>query len=86
MQETTHSEIEYLADVVAIKVAEIMTANQVHGRWLTLDEAKTYARVKSINTIKKWIDEGYIYAFKSTGNWKVDRKSIDVYFESDRQY
>ena len=54
------------------------------GRWLTLKEAMTYAKVKSVNTIKKWIAEGYIYAHKRTGSWIVDRQSIDDWYLADK--
>ncbi len=51
-------------------------------KWLTLEEAKAFAKVKSINTIKTWIKEGYIDATKTTGQWRVDRESIDDWFKS----
>jgi hypothetical protein len=54
------------------------------GRWLTLKEAMTYAKVKSPNTIKKWIAEGYIYANKRTGSWIIDRQSIDDWYLADK--
>ena len=54
------------------------------GRWLTLKEAMTYAKVKSPNTIKKWITEGYIYAHKRTGAWIIDRQSIDDWYLADK--
>jgi hypothetical protein len=54
------------------------------GRWLTMKEAMTYAKVKSVNTIKKWITEGYIYAHKRTGSWIVDRQSIDDWYLADK--
>ena len=53
------------------------------GRWPTLKEAMRYSRVKSVNTIKKWITEGHIYAHKRTGSWIVDRQSIDDWFLTD---
>ena len=54
------------------------------GRWLTMGEAKKYAKVKSEKTIKKWIDEGYIYGHKRSGAWIIDRKSIDDWYLSDK--
>lgn len=81
--EANHTELEALADLIAKQVQSILAANQVQGRWLTLEEAMQYAKVNSVNTIKKWIAEGLIYA-KKVGNWKVDRESIDTYFESDK--
>ena len=53
------------------------------GRWLTMKEAMTYAKVKSVNPIKKWIVEGYIYAHKRTGSWIIDRQSIDDWYLAD---
>ncbi len=81
--EVTHSELEALADLIAKQVKSILAVDQVQGRWLTLEEAMQYAKVSSVNTIKKWIAEGLIYA-KKAGQWKVDRESIDSYFESDK--
>jgi hypothetical protein len=79
----THDELEQLAELVASKVKEIILADTVPGRWLTLKEAHLYAKAKSVNTIKKWINEGYIYAFKRSGSWIVDRESIDIWYKSE---
>jgi len=67
-----HSELE-----------EANTTPMPTGRWLTMKEAKLYAKVRSVNTIKKWISEGYIYAHKRTGSWIIDRQSIDDWYLSD---
>jgi len=53
------------------------------GRWLTMKEALDYAKVKSVKTLKMWIDKGYIYGHKRTGNWIIDRQSIDDWYSSD---
>jgi hypothetical protein len=53
------------------------------GRWLTMDEAMRYAKVKSRNTMMKWINGGHVYAHKRTGEWIIDRQSIDKWFESE---
>lgn len=81
--EVTHAYIKEVAGLIAKEVQEILAVNQIQGRWLTLEEAMQYAKVSSVNTIKKWIDQGLIYA-KKVGQWKVDRESIDAYFESDK--
>jgi hypothetical protein len=52
------------------------------ARWLTMAEACEYSR-KSINTLKKLIASGKIYADKR-GEWTVDRQSIDDYFNARR--
>ena len=80
----TNNDLERLAELVAEQVGDIVSANSCHGRWLTLREAMQYARVKSPNTIKKWIDEGYIYAFKRSGEWIVDRESVDDWYSSEK--
>ena len=81
--DATHTELEALANLIAKQVEARLAVNQVQSRWLTLAEAMQYAKVESVNTIKKWINEGFIYA-KKAGQWKVDRDSIDAYFESDK--
>ena len=53
------------------------------GRWLTMKEALDYAKVKSVKTLKMWIEKGYIYGHKRTGNWIIDRQSIDDWYSSD---
>ena len=75
-----HTEIEQLADIISKRILEA----QPLRRWLTLSEAMRYAKVKSRDTIRRWIDEGYIYAHKRTGQWIVDRESIDDWFGSQK--
>lgn len=77
------TEIAALADMIAEKV---LAARPQVSRWLTLEEAMAYAKVKSKNTIRRWIQEGYIDANKRTGSWIIDRESIDDWFSSDGEY
>ena len=79
-----HRELEELANIIAKEVDAVLSAKAVQGRWLTLREAMKYARVKSPNTMKKWIEEGYLYGFKRSGEWIVDRDSIDDWYSSEK--
>jgi len=79
-----HSDIQALASIIAKEVEANLLASAVPGRWLTLKEAMSYAKVKSEDTIRRWISEGYIYAHKRSGAWIVDRESIDDWFLSDK--
>ena len=81
----THNDIKTLAALIAEEVGAIIAAEGKPGRWLRLDEAKQYAKVKSSNTIRKWIDEGYIYGFKRSGEWIIDRDTIDDWYSSERR-
>ena len=54
------------------------------GRWLTMEEAVKYAGIKTKKTMKKWLDEGYIYGHKRSGSWIIDRQSIDDWYLSDK--
>lgn len=71
-----------LAELIANKLVKATQAKS-YGRWLTMEEAKEYAKVRSVNTIKKWITQGFIYANKRTGTWIIDRQSIDDWFLSE---
>lgn len=79
-----HQDISALATLVASQVQADILSKLSPGRWLTLKEAMAYAKVKSEDTIRKWINEGYIYAHKRSGQWIVDRESIDDWFLSDK--
>ena len=81
--ELTHTDIEQLADLVAAKVAAGL--NVPVGKWLTMEEAMAYAKVKSKNTIKQWIRQGRIHGFRRSGkgNWIIDRESIDDWYNSE---
>lgn len=70
----THTEINALSDLIAEKVMASIAVMALKGRWLTVEEAKKYAKVRSINTIKKWINEGHIYGFKRSGDWIIDHE------------
>ncbi|NPU86564.1 MAG: helix-turn-helix domain-containing protein [Syntrophaceae bacterium] len=75
-----------LAAMIAKGVEANIIAKTTPGRWMTLKEAMAYAKVKSEDTIRKWINSGYIYAHKRTGQWIVDRESIDDWFSSDKMH
>lgn len=79
-----HTDLKVLGEIIAREVGDILSTRSLPGRWLTLREAMEYARVKSVSTIRNWIDEGYIYAFKRSGEWIVDRESIDDWYNSER--
>ena len=77
-------EIEQMAAAVAAQVLESIRAELSYGRWMTFKEAMAYAKVKSKTTMLKWINEGYIYGFKRSGEWIIDKESIDDWFLSDK--
>jgi hypothetical protein len=79
-----YADITALADQVARMVADRLAAGCAPGRWLTLKEAMAYAKVRSRDTMMRWIDQGFIYAFRRSGEWIVDRESIDAWFLSER--
>lgn len=70
--------MEAIADLISTKVTASVASRQ-SGRWLTLPEAMEYGRVGK-TTIRKWIKEGYIHAHKRTGQWIIDRQSIDDWY------
>ena len=82
METTDKKQIELLAGIVAERLKEQFQDAPV-GRWLTMNEALEYAKVRSVKTIKMWIDKGYIYGFKRSGSWIIDRQSIDDWYSSD---
>lgn len=51
-------------------------------RWLNIDQACRYADIKR-DTMMEWIDRGYIYAHERSGEWIVDRESIDSFYNQD---
>lgn len=73
-----------LADCITERILQRLKDYQPVKRWLSMSEACEYAG-KSRNTIRLWIDEGYIHAQKTTGHWEIDRESIDDWFKSDVQ-
>jgi len=83
---TTHAEIVTIADIVAREVTAKIIASSVTGRWLTMTEAMAYAKVKSINTMKKWVDKGLIYGRPRSGrgDWIIDRESIDQFYLEEK--
>ena len=80
----THDDIMTIANILAKEIEAIISVKSNPGRWLTLHEAMEYAKVKSANTIKKWINEGYIYGFKRSGEWIIDLESIDEWYNSEK--
>jgi hypothetical protein len=80
----TPNELETLAALVAKELATSISAAAVPGKWLTLKEAMAYCKVKHPDTIRTWITEGYIYGHKRTGQWIIDRESIDDWFNSEK--
>ena len=83
METLEKKQIELIAEIVTEKLKEHFQDTPV-GRWLTMNEALEYAKVKSVKTLKKWIDKGYIYGHKRSGNWIFDRQSIDDWYSSDK--
>jgi len=75
------TDIETIAGLIAERV---MASKPPIGRWLSIDEAMVYAKIKSRSTIMVWINRGYIYAHKRTGSWIVDRESIDKWYQSSK--
>jgi len=78
METLTDKEIKALAE----ELKRIIPIEPI-GRWLNMAEATEYAKIKS-KTMKKWLDEGYIYGFKRSGQWIIDRQSIDDWYLSDK--
>jgi len=78
METLTDKEIKALAE----ELKRVIQFESI-GRWLTMVEATEYAKIKS-KTMKKWLDEGYIYGFKRSGQWIIDRQSIDDWYLSDK--
>jgi len=74
-----HGDMQKLAQMVA----DELKASALFNKWLTFEEGQQYAKV-SPNTLRKWINKGYIYASKTTGAWRIDRESIDDFFNSER--
>jgi excisionase family DNA binding protein len=80
----TNSELDILAGSLADRILMIIESRKPISRWLTIGQAKEYAKIKSDNTIKKWINEGYIHANRTTGEWRIDRESIDDWLKQPK--
>lgn len=80
--ELTRNDIDNIADIVAERILGNLSIAHM-GRWLTVKEAMAYAKVKSVNTIREWIKQGYIKGHKRGGNgdWIIDRQSIDDWYQ-----
>jgi hypothetical protein len=83
METLDKKQIELIAEIVAEKLNEHFQDAPV-GRWLTMPQALEYARLKTEKTMRKWIKKGYIYGFKRSGHWIIDRRSIDDWYSSDK--
>ncbi len=79
----TNAELDAMANLLASKIIDIMESKKPMMRWLTVKQAKEYSGLKSDNTIRRWINEGYIHANKTTGEWRIDRESIDDWLKQD---
>jgi len=79
----TNTELDAIAGLLATRIVDIMESKKTIMRWMTVKQAKEYAGLKSDNTIRKWINEGYIHANKTTGEWRIDRESIDDWLKQD---
>lgn len=82
--ELNQNQLKHLARFIADEIR--VDFSTPPGRWMTMDEAKEYARVKSKNTLKSWIRKGKIYGYKRSarGDWIIDRESIDAFYNSWR--
>jgi len=78
----TQQDIMEKMDYLINKVAQLKSEKPV-GRWLTMEEATEYAKIKP-KTINMWIKRGYIYGFKRSGHWIIDRESIDDWYSSEK--
>jgi hypothetical protein len=67
-------------EAIAKRVAELLGTPSDSRRWLTVDEALRYSGIKSRTTLMKWVNEGYIDASKRTGQWIIDKQSIDDWY------
>ena len=79
----TNTELDAIATQLASRIIDIMESKKPTMRWLTVKQAKEYAGLKSDNTIRKWIVAGHIHANKTTGEWRIDRESIDDWLKQD---
>ena len=83
METLDKKQIALIAEIVAEKLNEHFQDAPV-GRWLTMPQALEYAKLKTEKTMRMWIKRGYIYGFKRSGSWIIDRQSIDDWYSSDK--
>ncbi|SCY84462.1 helix-turn-helix domain-containing protein [Desulfoluna spongiiphila] len=83
MPQIDREQMEALAELVALKVMKTVHVASTLPRWLTMEEAVVYAKT-SKRKLRTWVDEGYIYGFKRTGKYVIDRESIDNWYNSER--
>lgn len=82
----TRTDLETIATILAGMLREQLRAEPYMPRiskGAKMHEAMKYARV-SRNTLRKWIENGDVYASKRTGEWIVDLDSIDDFYNKDR--
>ncbi|NVM20968.1 MAG: helix-turn-helix domain-containing protein [Desulfobacterales bacterium] len=61
------------------------SSNNLWPRWLKISAACQYASL-SPKTIKRMLIEGQLRGDRTPGgHWRVDRESIDEYFEGDKK-
>lgn len=78
----TDEVLDTLANNLSDRIVQRIDELRLHKKWLSMKEAMDYTG-KSRNTIKKWLEEGYIDGKKTTGNWQINRESIEDWFQSD---
>jgi len=83
MENIDKKQIEQIAEIVAEKLNNHFQSTPL-GRWLTMPQALAYANLKTEKTMRMWIKKGYIYGFKRSGTWIIDRQSIDDWYSSDK--
>ncbi|MBI9077848.1 MAG: helix-turn-helix domain-containing protein [Desulfatibacillum sp.] len=79
-----HTDLERLADMVAARILAETRAASAPKRWMTVAETMAYVSLKSKKTIRMWINEGYVYAHRTTGKWLIDRESVDSWLEENK--
>ena len=83
MPRIDNEQMEMLAVLVAKKIKETVQVAENKPRWLNMKEAVAYAKT-SERKLRSWVDEGYIYGFRRTGQYILDRESIDKWYNSER--
>lgn len=79
----TRHEVQRLIDQAVSQIVDQLSPHAFTSPWLTVPEAEVYAKVKRA-TLLRWVDEGLIYGFKRTGDWIIDRQSIDDYYNTEK--
>jgi hypothetical protein len=79
----SQADIQEVSRAIAERVFSSMSQKMTPGRWLTMSEALNYARIRSKTTMLKWLNQGFVYGFKRSGTWIIDRESIDKWYSSE---